>query len=196
MENKKNLNQIILSSIAIIILLVAVMGISYAVWSRTFQGTKENSLTTDVLSFSYVESETNNIDITNALPMSDINGKNLTGEKNTFDFTITSNKSGDKVLYDVYVTPYIKELPEQYIKVYLTDQNNNPVLGYENRIPTYNNLNNYSEENEESKILYSSELDEHNKSIKLRLRVWLSEEYDLSEESLTFAFRVNVRARI
>lgn len=195
MKNKKNMQQILFSSIAVIILLVAVIGISYAVWIRTYQGTKENSLTTDTISFSYVESETNNINITNAVPMSDYNGKNLKGADNTFDFTVYNEKLQSSIFYDVYATPYEKTLPEQYVKVYLTDQNNVPVTGYENEVPTYNTLKDHSDDTM-SKILYSSELNKQNNSNNLRLRVWLSDNYNMPDESLKFAFKVNVKAKL
>ncbi|MCI8347551.1 MAG: hypothetical protein HFJ12_06385 [Bacilli bacterium] len=212
-SGKKNIKQVLFSFLAIFILIVAVIGISYAVWSRTFKGEKDNSLTTATVSFNYTESETNHINLTNALPMSDTNGKKLNGDQEVFDFTVTGNY-GEKgtVLYDVYVTPYDMTLSDKYVKIYVTDQHDNPVEGYDrDEVPTYNTLEDYSIPSStkdtfttKGKLLYSSELTPERNSHDLRVRVWLSSSYGSSgnkdentpEKSLTFAFKVNVRGRI
>ena len=194
---KKDVRQILLSSLAILILIIAVIGISYAVWSQTFKGQKENTITTGKISFSYTESETNNIKIENALPISDEQGKKLNGNTEVFDFTV-SNDSTVNVKYDVIVTPYKNDMDDKYIKVYLTDQNDVALKPYDSEVPTYNTLNDDKEE-KNSKILYSSELTNVKKNEKLRLRVWVSDKFDNKNtptQSYIFAFKVNVRARM
>lgn len=196
-EEKKDIKQILLSSLAILILIVTVIGISYAVWSQTFKGQTENTITTGKISFSYVENKTNNIKIEDALPISDEKGKKLSGDTETFDFTV-SNDSAVNVKYDVFLTPYKNEIDNKYIKVYLTNQNDEDVSPTTGEVPTYDMLKKYSDE-DNSKILYSSELTNSNKSEKLRLRVWISDKYDNKDnptQSNIFAFKVNVRARI
>ena len=196
-EEKKDVRQILLSSLAILILIIAVIGISYAVWSQTFKGQKENTITTGKISFSYTESETNNIKIENALPISDDQGKKLNGNTEVFDFTV-SNDSTVNVKYDVIVTPYKNDMDDKYIKVYLTDQNDVALKPYDSEVPTYNTLNDDKEE-KNSKILYSSELTNVKKNEKLRLRVWVSDKFDNKNtptQSYIFAFKVNVRARM
>lgn len=196
-EEKKDVRQILLSSLAILILIIAVIGISYAVWSQTFKGKKENTITTGKISFSYTESETNNIKIENALPISDEQGKKLNGNTEVFDFTV-SNDSTINVKYDVIVTPYKNDMDDKYIKVYLTDQNDVALKPYDSEVPTYNTLNDDKEE-KNSKILYSSELTNVKKNEKLRLRVWVSDKFDNKNtptQSYIFAFKVNVRARM
>lgn len=196
-EEKKDVRQILLSSLAILILIIAVIGISYAVWSQTFKGQKENAITTGKISFSYTESETNNIKIENALPISDEQGKKLNGNTEVFDFTV-SNDSTVNVKYDVIVTPYKNDMDDKYIKVYLTDQNDVALKPYDSEVPTYNTLNDDKEE-KNSKILYSSELTNVKKNEKLRLRVWVSDKFDNKNtptQSYIFAFKVNVRARM
>ena len=196
-EEKKDVRQILLSSLAILILIIAVIGISYAVWSQTFKGQKENTITTGKISFSYTESETNNIKIENALPISDEQGKKLNGNTEVFDFTV-SNDSTINVKYDVIVTPYKNDMDDKYIKVYLTDQNDVALKPYDSEVPTYNTLNDDKEE-KNSKILYSSELTNVKKNEKLRLRVWVSDKFDnknTTTQSYIFAFKVNVRARM
>ena len=183
-EEKKDVRQILLSSLAILILIIAVIGISYAI-------------TTGKISFSYTESETNNIKIENALPISDEQGKKLNGNTEVFDFTV-SNDSTINVKYDVIVTPYKNDMDDKYIKVYLTDQNDVALKPYDSEVPTYNTLNDDKEE-KNSKILYSSELTNVKKNEKLRLRVWVSDKFDNKNtptQSYIFAFKVNVRARM
>ncbi len=196
-EEKKDVRQILLSSLAILILIVAVIGISYAVWSQTFKGQKENTITTGKISFSYTESETNNVKIENALPISDDKGKRLNGNTETFDFTV-SNDSTINVKYDVIVTPYKSDMDDSYVKVYLTDQNDVALKPYDGEVPTYSMLKDDQEE-ENSKVLYSSELTNVKKNEKLRLRVWVSDKFDNKTnpaQSYMFAFKVDVRARM
>ena len=56
-ENDKK-SEVVFGTIGVFILILAVLGISYAIWAKTFLGTKENSLKTGYVSFSY--SEANN----------------------------------------------------------------------------------------------------------------------------------------
>ena len=190
MENKKELT---ISIIGVLVLIVAVVGISYAVWSRTFLGTQENSINTGYISFSYTESDTNTIEIHNAIPISDSNGKMLSGNKNMFDFTVSSKFSGlSSVAYEIYATPIVQTLDSKYIKVYLTNQQDQPVGGIysESSIPTYDMLKNSSVAG--SKTIYKSELNQSGKAVDYRLRIWLSSEYNMPETAKNFAFKVNV----
>lgn len=96
-----NSKQIILSVLGIAILIVAVVGISYAIFTTTLAGTKENTLTTGTISMTYNEA-TNGILITNAMPMTDTDGKALTGTNNVFDFTVNATIAGvTTVTYEV-----------------------------------------------------------------------------------------------
>jgi len=108
-EDSRNMQEIIISIIAILILIVAVVGITYAVFTYTGVGTKENKISTGELSFSYYEA-TNGISIVNAEPIDDSLGKVLaqrdedSGVQNGyFDFTISNNLSGEGAIhYEVY----------------------------------------------------------------------------------------------
>ena len=190
MEHKKEL---VVSIVGVLVLIIVVIGISYAVWSRTFLGTQENSINTGYISFSYTESDTNTIEIHNAIPISDSNGKMLSGNKNMFDFTVSAKFSGlSSVAYEIYATPIVQTLDSKYIKVYLTDQQDQPVGDRykENSIPTYDMLENSSVTG--SKTIYKSELNESGKAVDYRLRIWLSSEYNMPETAKNFAFKVNV----
>lgn len=85
--------QILLSVLGVAILVVAVVGVSFAAFTFTGTGTKENRISTGTISMTYSE-DTNGIFITNALPTEDEAGKVLTGEKEKFDFTVSSAIEG------------------------------------------------------------------------------------------------------
>ena len=191
-EKKNNEKEIIITTLSVLILIVAVFGISYSIWSQTFYGTKENSINTGYVSFTYNESDTNVIDIKNAVPMTDANGKMLTGGSNTFDFTVSAKFAGvSSIGYEVYATPIEKTIDTKYVKVYLTDQNDNPISGFDTTVPTYDNLTDSSETG--SKTIYKSELTKSEEVKKYRLRVWISSDYDYPEESKKLSFKVNVK---
>ena len=67
-ENKKRNLGIVLG---LIILLVMVIGVTYAAFQYTKSGTKENELTTGTVSFKYNETS-NGVTLNNAYPMSDV----------------------------------------------------------------------------------------------------------------------------
>lgn len=193
-RNDTKKKEVLISVLAVLILVIAVFGISYAVWKQTFLGTKENSISTGYISFSYTESNTNVIAIDNALPISDESGKKLTGNTNMFDFTISAKYAGlPSIGYEIYTEPLIQGLDGKYIKVYLTNQNDIPLSGYDVTVPTYDNLDNSSIG--EGKKLYDGSLTESGKIEKFRLRIWVSSEYNMPEESRNFSFKVNVKGK-
>lgn len=189
MERKKEL---IISILGVILLFIVVIGVSYAVWSRTFLGTQENSINTGYVSFSYTESDTNVIEIHNAVPTSDTNGKMLSGSNEMFDFSVSASFAGvSSIDYEIYATPIIQTIDTQYIKVYLTDQNDQPVGFYDTETtPTYSSLNDSSVEG--SKTIYKSTLTTSGEDVDYRLRIWVASNYNVSSESQKFAFKVNV----
>lgn len=194
-EKKNNTKEIVISVLSILILIVAVVGISYAVWSQTFMGGRENNLNTGYISFSYTESNDNVIAINNAVPMSDENGKKQNGTTSMFDFTVSASYAGvDSLNYEVSTTPITSTLDEKYVKVYLTDQNDNPVVGYKESVPTYDMLKDSLTEG--SKTIYESSISSSGSSKKLRLRIWVSSDYNLPDVSRTFSFKVNVKGSV
>ena len=76
------------------ILLIAIVGISYAAFSYTGTGQKLNAITTGAISMEYVES-TNVISMNNALPTTYSTGKKLSNSGEYFDFTVKSSIAGN-----------------------------------------------------------------------------------------------------
>ena len=70
--------QVLLSVLGVAILVVAVVGVSFAAFSYSKTGEKVNTITTGTITMEYTE-DTNGINLTNALPMSDGVGTNLSG---------------------------------------------------------------------------------------------------------------------
>ncbi len=79
---------------ALIIMLIMVIGISYAAFTYSGLGKKENTITTGAISMSYTESS-NTISMNNALPTTDTTGKTRTNSGEYFDFTVKSSIAGN-----------------------------------------------------------------------------------------------------
>ena len=129
MNNNNSSKQILLSVLGVAILVVAVVGISFAAFSYSKTGEKENTITTGTITMTYTE-PTNGINLTDALPITDTAGKALSGDNNTFDFTVTATIAGTTTIN--YAITAVKgdgcTVADDGIKVYLTDQNDAEVL--------------------------------------------------------------------
>ena len=92
MNNNNSSKQILLSVLGVAILVVAVVGVSFAAFTFTGTGVKENKISTGTLTMSYTEAE-NGILIENMMPTSDATGKALKDGRNVFDFTVAATMS-------------------------------------------------------------------------------------------------------
>lgn len=121
MNNNNSSKQILLSVLGVAILVVAVVGISFAAFSYSKAGDVSNTITTGTITMTYTE-PTNGINLTNALPITDTAGKALSGDNNTFDFSVGATIAGDTNIN--YVISAVKDaasdLPDTGVKVYLT----------------------------------------------------------------------------
>ena len=129
-ENSSNSSkQILISILGVAILIVAVVGISFAAFTYARTGTTTNTITTGTITMGYTE-PTNGINLTDALPITDAAGKALSGDNNTFDFTVTATIAGTTTIN--YAITAVKgdgsTVADNGIKVYLTDQNDAEVL--------------------------------------------------------------------
>ena len=93
-EKKNTSKQILLSVIGVAILIVAVVGISYAAFSYSKAGSVVNTISTGTISMAYNET-TNGISITEAVPMTQAEGIAQSGTGNVFDFTVTAKIVGN-----------------------------------------------------------------------------------------------------
>lgn len=131
------------------------------------------------------------IHIKNKLPVSDKIGKSFTGEGTSdgiqgyIELSLT-NPNTVSVSYDIILTEDLNlessRINSNYIKIYLTDNNDIPFDGFNSRkIPTFHELG-VLKDKPESRLLYRGYLNpEEVKNIKLR--VWLSDSYSISASS-------------
>ena len=124
MNNKK---QLLLSIGLVLILVLMIVGISYAAFKFVGEGKKLNTITTGAITMEYTES-TNKISMTGALPTTDATGKVRLTEGEYFDFTIKSNIKGNtNINWEIAaedVTPSsAKKMAGKNIKLYLTKLN-------------------------------------------------------------------------
>ncbi len=203
MKEKKNKIITIILSISLII---TVIGVTYAAFVYTGKGTKENSLTTGTVSFVYNETS-NGVSITNAYPMTEEKGKQIQDEgeditKGYFDFEVKSTLGADTIIpYYVYAVDTTEEkgteLDSEYVKVYLTNQEDVPYEQYNKEIvPVYSELEDIkgtgTDNNEtEGKLLYQDTFTESGRK-DFRLRLWVSNDYVPTEEVKKFKMRVDV----
>lgn len=122
MEIKENSQKkMLLSVLGVAILVVAVIGISFAAYSATFDYGNANSIKTGTIMVSYTE-PSNAINLENAMPMSDTDGKALTGTNKTFDFSVSTQATNAlTVPYTISLTKVdTSTLGDNEVKVYLT----------------------------------------------------------------------------
>ena len=124
MNNKK---QLLLLIGLVLILVLMIVGISYAAFKFTGLGNKPNTITTGAITMEYEES-TNTISMTGALPTTDATGKVRLTKGEYFDFTIKSSIQGNaNINWEIAaedITPSsAKKMAGKNIKLYLTKLN-------------------------------------------------------------------------
>ena len=124
---KNDSKEILFSIIGIVILVILVIGVSFAAFTFSQTGEKTNTITTGTISMTYSEPK-NGINLVNALPITDVQGKTLSGTNNVFDFTVSSTISGNNpvtVSYAITAASSNSTVDNSAIKVYLTNMDNN-----------------------------------------------------------------------
>ena len=116
--------QLLLSIGLVLILVLMIVGISYAAFKFVGLGQKPNTITTGAITMEYEES-TNTISMTGALPTTDTTGKVRLTKGEYFDFTIKSSIQGNaNINWEIAaedITPSsAKKMDGKNIKLYLT----------------------------------------------------------------------------
>ncbi len=190
MKNKK---------LTIVLIIVFILGLilgSYAIYKSTYTGKNENKIITDSTSLEFLESNTNVINIPNAIPMSDEEGKT---QSDAFDFVVTSKTSKNQnISYSIVLEKLqtedgnVQQLSDDEIKVYLTDFDGNELLlknvsDISKDYVLYTKTNNHNSTNIETKDKY-------------KLRVWIDEKntnIDFNKENdITYAFKLGVKTNV
>ena len=121
MDKKK---QLLLSIGLVLILVLMIVGISYAAFKFVGEGKKLNTITTGAITMEYEES-TNTISMTGALPTTDATGKVRLTAGEYFDFTIKSSIQGNaninwEIAAEDITASSAKKMNGKNIKFYLT----------------------------------------------------------------------------
>ena len=181
------------------ILLIAVIGISYAAFNYSGIGQKLNTITTGAITMNYTES-TNVISMSNALPTTDNTGKKRLNSGEYFDFTIKSSIAGNT---DINYEIAAKEengntFDGKNIKLYLTKVNSDGTEEEAMPPKTYSEDptgNVYTGRPSDMMSLFVGNLNQQgNTEIKYRLRLWVDENYNPQDDNggLVYKVKVNV----
>jgi len=173
-KNKSKLPRLTMLLVALLVL----VGASYAYFDYLFIG-KDNTISTTDVSIKLLESNKEIITLENQLPISDEQGMAQEGTGNVFDFAVETKSSSDmKLGYKLSIeklqtdTGYTS-LTDDQIKIYLTDTDNNKILG-PLKISELDNYNLYEDVNIHSKT-NNTQVD------KYRIRVWIDQDVQVKE---------------
>ena len=196
MKNKKKDLVLIL---IVFILLIAIVGISYAAFNYVGTGQKLNTITTGAITMNYIESS-NVISMNNALPTTDNTGKKRLNTGEYFDFTVKSSIKGNT---DINYEIAAKEengntFSGNNIKFYLTMVNSDGTETEAMPPKTYSEdttSNVYTGRPADMMSLFVGNLNQQGDTeIKYRLRLWVDENYNPQNDNggLTYKVKVNV----
>ena len=197
-DDKNDSKSKLLIITAIIVLIIAVIGVSYAAIFYSKIGDEVNNVSTGTIVMSYTEN-TNGIYLTNASPMSDEIGRTLTDENQYFDFTVNGTMSGNANVD--YVISASKDsystLEDSAVKVYLTSLNgtNETTVLAPTKVSSLRTTNDIFYVPDNQYVILESNFTK-SESRNYRLRMWVSDNYVLPSISQTYMMRVNVYANM
>ena len=195
MNNKK---QLLLSIGLVLVLVLMIIGISYAAFQFRGPGSKVNSITTGAITMKFTES-TNVINMTGSLPTTDKTGKVRLTEGEYFDFTLEGTiKGSENINWEIAaedVTTGDKKIDSKYIKLYLTSLDDNDKETEVMYPRTYYNdpsANTYTGRPSNMMSLTKGTTSE-SFSTKYRLRMYVDESYNPQGDggNLTFSIKIN-----
>lgn len=211
--NKKKTTGVMLSVLAVLSLVLITAGVTYAFFSYVKEGETENKLSTATITFLYDELEAqsgNGINITDALPMSDADGKALTGENNVFDFKITSTSTGKaKIPYEVTarMSDDSNSSIADKVKLYLTTVDGGVETAVDTTLGTSGVVKTFAELTQTGKVnvslatektIYNGEVpaETTDYSQNFRLRMWMSGEQNTAIDYSPLEFKHNTNSTL
>mgnify|MGYP005808602493 CR=1 FL=1 len=198
MKKKENIAIIVL----LLVMAIAIIGVSYAAFSYSGLGSKVNSITTGSITMTYTETD-NTISLTGALPTADKTGMVRMNPGEYFDFNVSSEIMGNvNINYEISAKDITvldgeqKKMDGSNIKLYLTKLNDD---GTEEALmvpETYNeeaSENTYTGRPSGEMSLYTSSMNS-SESNDYRLRMYVDESYNPQGDGggLVFTIQVNV----
>lgn len=202
-DNNRNF---IISIFLVLLIMIITVGVSYAIFSYTGTGSIANTITVGNLKFLYTEVDDsgNGISISNALPISDSEGKNLVSSTEVFNFKVEADTSNAALMnYEVTVDKDSSStLDESVVKIYVTEDGSDaPLTVPAGKVVTYNNLLDTNIINAKGKVVYRGTVpsDTANYLKEFQLRMWIDEMADFGDQTKdynnkSFSVKVNVYA--
>lgn len=193
--------QVLLSVFGVALLIVAIVGISYAIFVFSAKSRVDNTVRSGGITFEYLEGDSV-IDINDALPLSDEVGVKQT---KSFDFQVSSAIRGNTtVFYEVRAKSLTvdNKIDNQYVKIYLEKKDGDdfstvlfPTTFKENPNTSLTNIS----VDTNTMLLYSGRFSGKkatttNYSDEFRLKMWLSDKYLIDDVSRSFKIKVLVYA--
>lgn len=193
--------QVLLSVFGVALLIVAIVGISYAIFVFSAKSRVDNTVRSGGITFEYLEGDSV-IDINDALPVSDEVGAKQT---KSFDFQVSSAIRGNTtVFYEVRAKSLTvdNKIDNQYVKIYLEKKDGDdfftvlsPTTFKENPNTSLTNIS----VDTNTMLLYSGRFSGKkatttNYSDEFRLKMWLSDKYLIDDVSRSFKIKVLVYA--
>ena len=200
MNNKK---QLILSIGLTLVLVLMIVGISYAAFQFNVPGSKLNTITTGAITMEYTESD-NVINMTGALPTTDATGKVRLTEGEYLDFTVKSAITGTtNINWEIAaedITTASKKIDGKYIKLYLTklDDSNNESQVMAPKVFTAKTSENTKTGRPSGMMSLATGTMSTSETNKYRLRMYVDESYNPQGDGgdLSFSVKVNVYGKV
>ena len=194
MKKKEN----IIIVVVLIVMVIAIVGVSYAAFNYSRTGSI-NSITTGAITMKYTETS-NTISLTGALPTTDKTGMVRLNPGEYFDFSISSEITGDvNINYEISAKDITdgsaNKIDGKYIKLYLTKLNGDSEEAL--MVPeVYNeetSENTYTGRPANEMSLYTSSMNS-SESNNYRLRMYVDEDYNPQGDGggLQFTIQINV----
>ena len=188
-----------ISILAVLVLIITIVGISYAAFTYTGTGKTLNTITTGAISMSYEESS-NVISMDKALPTTDATGKKQLKAGEYFDFTVAGNiVGGETINWEIAaedVTSSTKKIDGSHIKLYLTSISSSGVETEVMAPTTYKSLTgaNTDTGRPANQMSLTTGTTNASFSTKYRLRMYVDESYNPQGDGgdLSFSVKVNV----
>ena len=169
-KNKKNQQNIVIPFLILIVLIGGILLTSKTILNDIKTSIYINKI--NKITFNYTNKDKTTITVSNK-KMSDNEAIN---NSKKYNFKVTGNKN-----YQIKIVTLSEIKDYKYIKVYLTDQNDQPLDGFETP-KTLEDL----EKTGNGRILYNCK----SKDKELNLRVWLDRKYT---DEKTFSYRLIVK---
>ena len=178
MKNKKKILIMILSTVFTVILAIS---FTYAFF---YYGKEGSTITLESGSISLkLEEDANFLTLHDTYPKSDNIGMIST---NYYDFTVSGSKGKyDDILYEIQIEQIEDNtLAEEYVKVYLTDQEDNDL-----RVEPKSLIDLETSKYNKNRVIFSDYIYRENQEADYRLRVWVDEKYTKNVQE-TFNFKL------